>query len=152
MAAAGVVSAEIPKSADGGDDLLLSRSRTHDFSPVDGFMDGKNYPISRNAMATTCELHPPKRFLICEPLTLIPWSDEEPPIMVVDSENGRAYDSQSNGEKGTKLYNIGEREQWCLTTLGYVKAFSRKYEAVVPHNDVLDREGPPHNHSSSATS
>ncbi|KAJ0982871.1 hypothetical protein J5N97_011126 [Dioscorea zingiberensis] len=121
MAVAGVVSAEIPKSAEGGDDLLLSRSRTHDFSPVDGFMDGKNYPISRNAMAS----------LLAKLASL---------------------KSQSNGEKGTKLYNIGEREQWCLTTLGYVKAFSRKYEAVVPHNDVLDREGPPHNHSSSATS
>ncbi|KAJ0979646.1 hypothetical protein J5N97_015120 [Dioscorea zingiberensis] len=97
---------------------------------------------------------------------------EEPPTMEVDSENGRADDSQSNGEKGTKLYNIGEREQWCLTTLGYVKAFSRQYAAEIwPYieildaevfidgihplirkavNDVLGRDGLPRNHSSSA--
>ncbi|KAJ0960470.1 hypothetical protein J5N97_001676 [Dioscorea zingiberensis] len=40
MAAAGVVFTEIPKSAEGGDDLLLSRYRMLDFSTVDGFMDG----------------------------------------------------------------------------------------------------------------
>ncbi|KAJ0983539.1 hypothetical protein J5N97_011794 [Dioscorea zingiberensis] len=40
MAAAGVVSAEIPKSAKGGDDLLLSRYRMLDLSTVDSFMDG----------------------------------------------------------------------------------------------------------------
>ncbi|KAJ0982798.1 hypothetical protein J5N97_011053 [Dioscorea zingiberensis] len=42
MAAAGVVSAEIPKSAEGGDDLLLSRYRMLDLSTVDGFMDDRS--------------------------------------------------------------------------------------------------------------
>ncbi|KAJ0961802.1 hypothetical protein J5N97_029630 [Dioscorea zingiberensis] len=40
MEAAGVVSAEIPKSVEGGDDLLLSRYTMLDLSTVDGFMDG----------------------------------------------------------------------------------------------------------------
>jgi len=36
--------------------------------------------------------------------------------------------SQSNGEKKGV---VGEKEQWCITTLGYVKAFSRQYAAEV---------------------
>jgi len=31
----------------------------------------------------------------------------------------------------SNTYNIGEQEQWCLTTLGYVKAFSRQYATEV---------------------
>lgn len=38
--------------------------------------------------------------------------------------------SNSNGGTGDG-YNIGEKEQWCLTTLGYVKAFSRQYASEV---------------------
>lgn len=37
--------------------------------------------------------------------------------MEVDSENG-------NPKKKTE---IGEREQWCLSTLGYLTAFTRQY-------------------------
>lgn len=43
----------------------------------------------------------------------------------------RFSDSRSNGEKATKPYNIGEWEQWCLTTLGYLKAISRQYVTEV---------------------
>lgn len=39
--------------------------------------------------------------------------------------------SLSNGESGRSGYNIGEQEQWCCTTLGYVKAFSRQYASEV---------------------
>lgn len=39
--------------------------------------------------------------------------------------------SQSNGGRTKKAYNVGEKEQWCITTLGYVKTFSRQYAAEV---------------------
>ncbi|OAY71128.1 Nuclear cap-binding protein subunit 1 [Ananas comosus] len=54
--------------------------------------------------------------------------------MTIDLED------QANGE-GVKQYNIGEREQWCLTTLGYLKAFSRQYASEIwPHVEVLDSD------------
>nr|CAD1833320.1 unnamed protein product [Ananas comosus var. bracteatus] len=65
---------------------------------------------------------------------------EESATMDVDNENGTKDDSQANGE-GVKQYNIGEREQWCLTTLGYLKAFSRQYASEIwPHVEVLDSD------------
>ncbi|RVX20117.1 hypothetical protein CK203_004570 [Vitis vinifera] len=39
--------------------------------------------------------------------------------------------SQTNGGKANNGYNVGEKEQWCLSTLGYVKAFSRQYASEV---------------------
>jgi hypothetical protein len=39
--------------------------------------------------------------------------------------------SQSNGGKESNIYNVGEKEQWCLSTLGYVKAFARQYASEV---------------------
>ncbi|XP_039128613.1 nuclear cap-binding protein subunit 1 isoform X1 [Dioscorea cayenensis subsp. rotundata] len=66
---------------------------------------------------------------------------EESTTMDVDSENGKAKASRSNGEKATKPYNIGEREQWCLTTLGYLKAISRQYVTEIwPYIEMLDAE------------
>lgn len=41
------------------------------------------------------------------------------------------FGSQSNGGRTSNGYNIGEKEQWCLSTLGYVKAFSRQYASEV---------------------
>lgn len=41
------------------------------------------------------------------------------------------YGSQSNGGKESNIYNVGEKEQWCLSTLGYVKAFARQYASEV---------------------
>ncbi|TKY62990.1 Nuclear cap-binding protein subunit 1 [Spatholobus suberectus] len=66
---------------------------------------------------------------------------EEPSSMELDNENQRPQNSQSNGEKKGGAYNIGEKEQWCITTLGYVKAFSRQYAAEIwPHIEKLDAE------------
>lgn len=63
---------------------------------------------------------------------------EESSTMEVDNENERQQKSQPNG--GTSnVYNIGEKEQWCLSTLGYVKAFSRQYASEIwPHIEKLD--------------
>ncbi|KAG6682662.1 hypothetical protein I3842_13G154200 [Carya illinoinensis] len=57
---------------------------------------------------------------------------EEPSAMEVDNENERQQKSQSNGGRtSSDGYNIGEKEQWCLSTLGYVKAFSRQYASEI---------------------
>lgn len=39
--------------------------------------------------------------------------------------------SHSNGGGTRNGYNVGEKEQWCLSTLGYVKAFTRQYASEV---------------------
>lgn len=39
--------------------------------------------------------------------------------------------SQLNGARTSNTYNVGEKEQWCLSTLGYLKAFSRQYASEV---------------------
>lgn len=41
------------------------------------------------------------------------------------------YNSENNGERVTHSYNIKEQDQWCLCTLGYLKAFSRQYATEV---------------------
>lgn len=41
------------------------------------------------------------------------------------------FDSQVNGENTKATYTIGELEQWCLCTLGYLKSFSRQYATEV---------------------
>lgn len=65
---------------------------------------------------------------------------EESAAMEVDNENGRQK-SQSNGGRTSNGYNIGEKEQWCLSTLGYVKAFSRQYASEIwPHIEKLESE------------
>ncbi|XP_021278870.1 nuclear cap-binding protein subunit 1 isoform X1 [Herrania umbratica] len=66
---------------------------------------------------------------------------EESSTMEVDDENGRPKKSQLNGSKASNIYNVGEKEQWCLSTLGYVKAFSRQYASEIwPHIEKLDAE------------
>ncbi|OVA14213.1 MIF4G-like [Macleaya cordata] len=66
---------------------------------------------------------------------------EEPSEMEVDNTNGEPKKSQSNGARSSNGYNIGEKEQWCLSTLGYVKAFSRQYATEIwPHVEKLDAE------------
>eukprot|EP00268_Persea_americana_P003351 TRINITY_DN11016_c0_g1_i1.p1 TRINITY_DN11016_c0_g1~~TRINITY_DN11016_c0_g1_i1.p1 ORF type:complete len:909 (-),score=191.41 TRINITY_DN11016_c0_g1_i1:321-2897(-) len=65
---------------------------------------------------------------------------DEPSAMDAQKENGHEK-SQSNGESGRSGYNTGEQEQWCCTTLGYVKAFSRQYASEIwPHIEKLDAE------------
>lgn len=66
---------------------------------------------------------------------------EESSAMEVDDENGKPKKSQSNGGSATNIYTVGEKEQWCLSTLGYVKAFSRQYASEIwPHVERLDAE------------
>ncbi|KAG4940391.1 hypothetical protein JHK87_044262 [Glycine soja] len=66
---------------------------------------------------------------------------EEPSSMELDNQNQRPQNSHTNGEKKGGAYNVGEKEQWCITTLGYVKAFSRQYAAEIwPHVEKLDAE------------
>ncbi|KAG8653038.1 hypothetical protein MANES_06G161000v8 [Manihot esculenta] len=66
---------------------------------------------------------------------------DESSEMEVDNEKERSKKSQSNGEKANKVYNVGDKEQWCLSTLGYVKAFSRQYASEIwPHIEKLDAE------------
>ncbi|KAG1338636.1 nuclear cap-binding protein subunit 1 [Cocos nucifera] len=66
---------------------------------------------------------------------------EEPSTMEVDHDNGRTDNSQSNGEKVFPRYSTGEQEQWCLCTLGYVKAFSRQYASEIwAHIEALDSQ------------
>ncbi|XP_073222276.1 nuclear cap-binding protein subunit 1 [Cicer arietinum] len=66
---------------------------------------------------------------------------EEPSTMELDNENEIPQNSQSNGGKKSVSYNVGEKEQWCITTLSYVKAFSRQYASEVwPYIEKLDAE------------
>ncbi|KAJ8770900.1 hypothetical protein K2173_022072 [Erythroxylum novogranatense] len=66
---------------------------------------------------------------------------EESSAMEVDNENERTKKSQSNGGKASTAYNVGENEQWCLSTLGYVKAFSRQYSSEIwSYIEKLDAE------------
>ncbi|XP_030458450.1 nuclear cap-binding protein subunit 1 [Syzygium oleosum] len=66
---------------------------------------------------------------------------EEPSAMEMDDENGRAKESDSNGEKASDVYKVGEEEQWCISTLGYVKALSRQYASEIwPLLEKLEAE------------
>ncbi|CAK7331146.1 unnamed protein product [Dovyalis caffra] len=66
---------------------------------------------------------------------------EESSVMEVDNESGRPDKSQSNGGKASNIYNVGEKEQWCLSTLGYVKAFARQYASEIwAHIEKLDAD------------
>ncbi|KAI8008074.1 Nuclear cap-binding protein subunit 1 [Camellia lanceoleosa] len=65
---------------------------------------------------------------------------EDSSAIELDKENGKSKKSHSNGEWANG-YNVGEKEQWCLSTLGYVKAFSRQYASEIwPHIEKLDAE------------
>lgn len=66
---------------------------------------------------------------------------EESSTMELDNENQIPQNSQSNGGKKSVAYNVGEKEQWCITTLSYVKAFSRQYATEIwAHIEKLDAE------------
>uniref|UniRef100_A0A0A9DF86 Uncharacterized protein n=1 Tax=Arundo donax TaxID=35708 RepID=A0A0A9DF86_ARUDO len=59
--------------------------------------------------------------------------------MEIDNENGD--NSEPNGQNRNKGYNVGELEQWCLCTLGYLKSFSRQYATEIwSHIAMLDEE------------
>ncbi|KAL5983841.1 Nucleic acid dioxygenase ALKBH1 [Asimina triloba] len=64
-------------------------------------------------------------------------ADEPSSAMDVDKENGKSDRNQTNGTS----YSTGEQVQWCRTTLGYVKAFSRQYATEIwKHIEKLDTE------------
>ncbi|KAJ6309993.1 hypothetical protein OIU76_014855 [Salix suchowensis] len=66
---------------------------------------------------------------------------DESSVMEVDNESRRPNKSQSNGGKDSNIYNVGEKEQWCLSTLGYVKAFARQYASEIwAHIEKLDAD------------
>ncbi|KAG6532910.1 hypothetical protein ZIOFF_006769 [Zingiber officinale] len=66
---------------------------------------------------------------------------EEPPSMEVDHDNGQKDESENNGERVTHSYDIKEQDQWCLCTLGYLKAISRQYATEIwPHIETLEAE------------
>ncbi|XP_078440701.1 ARM repeat superfamily protein isoform X2 [Wolffia australiana] len=60
---------------------------------------------------------------------------EEQQKMQLDSLNG------NSDNRTRKSYDVGEQEQWCRSTLGHVKAFSRQYASEIwPHIDNLNKE------------
>ncbi|PIN12221.1 Nuclear cap-binding complex, subunit NCBP1/CBP80 [Handroanthus impetiginosus] len=66
---------------------------------------------------------------------------EDTSTMELDKEGGRSQQSHSNGDRTVNGYNVGEKEQWCLSTLGYVKAFTRQYASEIwPLVEKLDAE------------
>ncbi|CDP13572.1 unnamed protein product [Coffea canephora] len=56
---------------------------------------------------------------------------ESSSAMELDKENGRPKKSHSNGRRAGNGYNLDEREQWCLSTLSYVKAITRQYASEI---------------------
>uniref|UniRef100_A0A0E0KDN4 Nuclear cap-binding protein subunit 1 n=1 Tax=Oryza punctata TaxID=4537 RepID=A0A0E0KDN4_ORYPU len=67
--------------------------------------------------------------------------DPEATTMEIDNENGADNDSQLNGQNKKIGHNVGELEQWCLCTLGYLKSFSRQYATEIwSHIAMLDQE------------
>lgn len=64
---------------------------------------------------------------------------DEPSEMEVDKEKGTP--SMSNGGKGSAGYDLSETDQWGLSTLGYVKAFTRQYASEIwPHVEKIETE------------
>lgn len=76
-----------------------------------------------------------------DPNVTIPAGDPEASTMEIDNENGADNNSQLNGQNTKVGYSIGELEQWCLCTLGYLKSFSRQYATEIwSHIAMLDEE------------
>ncbi|KAK9733491.1 hypothetical protein RND81_04G071200 [Saponaria officinalis] len=64
---------------------------------------------------------------------------DEPLMMDVDKEKGA--NSTLNGARGSIGYDLTETDQWGLSTLGYVKAFTRQYASEIwPHIEKIDEE------------
>ncbi|KAH7844207.1 hypothetical protein Vadar_025482 [Vaccinium darrowii] len=56
---------------------------------------------------------------------------EDTSAMELDKENAKPVKSHSNGGSAGNGYKVGEKEQWCLSTLGYVKALTRQYASEI---------------------
>ncbi|KAL8126639.1 hypothetical protein AgCh_013773 [Apium graveolens] len=66
---------------------------------------------------------------------------EDSSAMDLDQENGGPKKSNSTGGRVSSGYIVTEKEQWCLSTLGYVKAFSRQYASEIwPHIEKLQTD------------
>ncbi|KAL3643129.1 Nucleic acid dioxygenase ALKBH1 [Castilleja foliolosa] len=67
--------------------------------------------------------------------------EEDTSAMELDNEGRSSHRSHANGRGTANGYNVGEKEQWCLTTLGYVKALTRQYASEIwPLVEKLDAE------------
>ncbi|TMX04057.1 hypothetical protein EJD97_011757 [Solanum chilense] len=66
---------------------------------------------------------------------------EDTSVMELDKDDERPKKSHPNGSGERKGYNLDEKQQWCLTTLGYLKAFTRQYASEIwQHIEKLDAE------------
>nr|GMC51624.1 nuclear cap-binding protein subunit 1 [Ipomoea batatas] len=64
---------------------------------------------------------------------------EDSSAMEVDKENEEGPKKSNRQNGGKSEYNLGEKEQWCLSTLGYLKAFTRQYSSEIwTHVGKLD--------------
>ncbi|XP_047329435.1 nuclear cap-binding protein subunit 1-like [Impatiens glandulifera] len=68
--------------------------------------------------------------------------EEGSSAMELDKEKTEPNKSDPTGEKsGSSSYEISENEQWCLTTLGYLKAITRQYASEIwNYVDKLEAE------------
>ncbi|KAG5578796.1 hypothetical protein H5410_049423 [Solanum commersonii] len=66
---------------------------------------------------------------------------EDSSVMELDKDDERPKKSHPNGSGERKGYNLDEKQQWCFTTLGYLKAFTRQYASEIwQHIEKLDAE------------
>ncbi|KAL2473257.1 Nuclear cap-binding protein subunit 1 [Forsythia ovata] len=71
----------------------------------------------------------------------MPIDDEDSSAMELDKENEKPKKSHAHGDRSGNGYIVGEKEQWCLSTLGYVRAFTRQYASEIwPLVEKLDAE------------
>ncbi|GAB2281271.1 Nucleic acid dioxygenase ALKBH1 [Dionaea muscipula] len=81
------------------------------------------------------------RSLLSDQTDVMAIDTDDVSTMEVDKEKASSETSMANGEQGNHVYSLGENEQWCLTTLGYVKAFSRQYSSEIwLHLEKIDAE------------
>ncbi|XP_009769868.1 nuclear cap-binding protein subunit 1 isoform X1 [Nicotiana sylvestris] len=69
---------------------------------------------------------------------------EDSSVMDLDKDDGgrpkKSY-SHPNGSREINGYNLDGKQQWCLSTLGYLKAFTRQYASEIWQNiEKLDAE------------
>ncbi|XP_019260463.1 PREDICTED: nuclear cap-binding protein subunit 1 [Nicotiana attenuata] len=67
---------------------------------------------------------------------------EDSSVMDLDKDDGgRPKKSHPNGSREINGYNLDGKQQWCLSTLGYLKAFTRQYASEIWQNiEKLDAE------------
>ncbi|XP_016510271.2 nuclear cap-binding protein subunit 1 isoform X3 [Nicotiana tabacum] len=67
---------------------------------------------------------------------------EDSSVMDLDKDDGgRPKKSHPNGSRERNGYNLDGKQQWCLSTLGYLKAFTRQYASEIWQNiENLDAE------------